>query len=233
MSAKVYLIPNIIAPQTETLVVTPQVRDVIAKIDFYLAENIRNARRFISSLKIKPVDQLHFEQLDKNTSDQQLAELVAPLMEGQSLGIISEAGCPGVADPGSMVVAWAHKQGIAVIPLVGASSILLALMASGLNGQHFEFHGYLPIEGRQRQRTIKRLENESAKNRKTQIFMETPYRNQALMTALVQFCQESTKICVACNLTAEDELVRTMTVAHWKKSLPDLHKKPAIFLLLA
>ncbi len=233
MSAKVYLIPNIIAPQTETLVVTPQVRDVIAKIDFYLAENIRNARRFISSLKIKPVDQLHFEQLDKNTSDQQLAELVAPLMEGQPLGIISEAGCPGIADPGSMVVAWAHKQGIEVIPLVGASSILLALMASGLNGQHFEFHGYLPIEGVQRQRTIKRLENESAKNRKTQIFMETPYRNQALMTALMQFCQESTKICVACNLTGEDQLVRTMTVTQWKKSLPDLHKKPTIFLLLA
>ncbi len=233
MSAKVYLIPNLIAPQTETLVVTPQVREVIAKIDFYLAENIRNARRFISSLKIKPVDQLHFAQLDKNTSDQQLAELVAPLMEGQSLGIISEAGCPGVADPGSLVVAWAHKQGIAVIPLVGASSILLALMASGMNGQNFEFHGYLPIKGRQRQLTIQRLENESAKKRKTQIFMETPYRNQALMTALMQFCKESTKICVACDLTGNDQFVKTMTIAHWKKSPPDLHKKPAIFLLLA
>ena len=233
MSAKIYLVPNLIAPDTADQVVTNQVRQAIKEVDHYLVENVRNARRYISSLKIKPVEPLQFTLLNKHTSPKEIEEMVQPLKEGYSVGIISDAGCPGIADPGSLVVAWGHKHGIPIVPLVGPSSILLALMASGMNGQSFEFRGYLPIESSERKKAIKQLESESLKISKTQIFMETPYRNQALFEDLLRHCHSQTRLCVARDLTSHNQFIATRSVAQWKSSLPDLHKKPTIFLMQA
>ena len=229
--AKIYLIPSPIAPGTQGLVLTPQVLNIIGKLEYYLVENIRTSRRFIASLKIRDVSELHFEVVDKRTTHSELEKLLQPVKDGHSVGIISEAGCPVVADPGSNVVKWAHQNQIQVIPLTGPSSILLALIASGMNGQHFEFHGYLPIDANARAKKLRSLEKESTVTGKTQIFMETPYRNQALLKALMEQCQSSTLLCVASNLTATDEMVRTKRVDEWRTKPPDLHKKPTIFLL--
>lgn len=228
----VYLIPTIIAPDSieDTLPVSIKVR--VQKIDFFLVENVRTTRRFISALQInKPIDQLHFEVLDKKTPPETIFELFQPLYNGHDIGILSEAGCPGIADPGALAVHYAHQHNIKVVPLVGPSSILLALMASGFSGQSFTFHGYLPIDKFHRIQAIKKLEKLSQQHNQTQIFMETPYRNNQLLEDLLQHCNAETFICIARDITGANEYIRSMKVKQWRSNKPDLHKVPTVFLL--
>ncbi len=230
--SQIYLIPSTIAAESHR-VISPQVREVISMVDHYVAENIRTARRFISSLQLKDVSTLNFEVFDKHTDIGLIPELMAPLMDHKPVGVISEAGCPAIADPGNLIVQWAHKNGVQVVPLSGPSSIILALMGSGLNGQHFEFHGYLPIEKHDRIKKIRQLESESSRSGKTQIFMETPYRNRDLAGQLVEVCKDETLVCFATEITSESESILTKTAVEWHGNLPDLHKKPTIFLIQA
>lgn len=227
----IFLIPTILAPDTQTSVLAPQIVEVITKVDIFFAEDIRTARRFISSLKVgKVIDELTFHELNKDTpQDQTLAQLKKLKADA---GIISEAGCPGIADPGAVAVGFAHQLGYKVRPLVGPSSILLALMASGFNGQSFTFHGYLPIEKAAKVKALKSLEQTAKIKSQTQIFMETPYRNNQMLDDVLQNMGAETLLCIAANITADDELIRTLPVKEWKKQKPDLHKKPTIFLIL-
>jgi 16S rRNA (cytidine1402-2'-O)-methyltransferase len=229
-----YLIPTLLADETAQQVLPSVIQDVIHKTDAYFVENVRSARRFISGLKTgRVIDETTFFDLDKDTPPADTRRQIQELTERKrNAGVLSEAGCPGVADPGAVVVGMAHSLGWRVEPLVGPSSILLALMASGMSGQSFIFHGYLPIERQDRARAIRHLEKEAQQRQQTQIFMETPYRNDALFADLLANCQPNTRLCVACNLTAPDAFVRTMTVREWKAQVPDLRKKPTVFLLL-
>jgi 16S rRNA (cytidine1402-2'-O)-methyltransferase len=197
-----------------------------------LVENIRTARRFISSLKVeKNIPDLEFEVLDKNTSAEEVKNLLLPVINGADAGIISEAGCPGIADPGAVAVKYAHNYGIKVVPLVGPSSILLALMASGFSGQSFVFHGYLPIEAKDREKSIKEIELMAMKKNQTQIFMETPYRNEKLFQDLLKYCRPDTLLCIAKDITGENEYINTLPISDWKSSAPEIQKSPVIFLL--
>lgn len=226
-----FLIPTILAPDTSESVLSPQIKEIIQKTDYYFVENIRTARRFISDLKLdKVIDNLHFYELNKDTSIEQVRKYFSEVPRGLDIGVISEAGCPGVADPGSLAVKVAHSFHLKVVPLVGPSSILLALMASGFSGQSFVFHGYLPIDKQERAKRIKALENDSRKHQ-TQIFMETPFRNNSFLEDLLQTCQSSTNLCIAANVTASDEMIQTKTIAEWIKKKPDLHKIPTMFLI--
>lgn len=229
-----YLIPTLLADETATQVLPPLVRDVIEQTDAYFVENVRSARRFITGLKTpRVIDETSFFDLDKDTPPADTRRQIQELTERKrNAGVLSEAGCPGVADPGSVVVGMAHSLGWRVEPLVGPSSLLLALMASGLNGQSFVFHGYLPIDRHDRARALRHIEKEAQQRQQTQLFMETPYRNDALMADVLANCQPETRLCVACNLTAPDAFVRTLTVRDWKRQVPDLRKKPTVFLLL-
>ncbi|TAE21593.1 MAG: SAM-dependent methyltransferase [Cytophagales bacterium] len=229
-----YLIPTPLAEGTAPQVLPPTVTEVIAATDAYFVENLRSARRFITELKTgRVIDETTLHLLDKDTPQADTRKQIQELMERKrNAGVLSEAGCPGVADPGAVVVGMAHKLGWNVVPLIGPSSILLALMASGLNGQSFLFHGYLPIDRHDRARALRYLEKEAQQRVQTQIFMETPYRNNALMADILAHCQPETRLCVACNITAPDAFVQTRTVREWKAKLPDLHKKPTVFLLL-
>jgi len=233
-SGKLYLIPTTIADDTQKSVLSPQVSDVILHLDYFLVENLRTARRFISSLQLgKQIDQLSFEELTKDSSPADAERMLKPILEGKSAGIISEAGCPGIADPGSLAVQLAHKKGIQVVPLVGPSSIFMALMASGMNGQQFAFHGYLPIDTKEKAQAIKNLELESRKKNQAQIFMETPYRNNKFLADLIGTLSPSTRLCIAKNITAKDESIKTKMVSEWKNNLPDLDKVPVVFILQA
>lgn len=229
-----YLIPTLLADDTADHVLPLSVRAVIERTDAYFVENVRSARRFISGLKTgRVIDETEFFELDKDTLPADTRRQMQELTERKrSAGVLSEAGCPGVADPGAVVVGFAHTLGWRVEPLVGPSSILLALMASGLSGQSFVFHGYLPIDKTDRARTLRHLEKEARQRQQTQIFMETPYRNDALFADVLANCDAHTRLCVACNLTAPDAFVRTLTVREWKSQKPDLRKKPTVFLLL-
>lgn len=229
-----YLIPTVIADDTADQVISEHVRNILKPIRFFLVEDIRTTRRFLSSLSIfESIEQLYFNTLDKNTSESELPQLMSPLLEGKPVAILSESGCPGVADPGALAVKFAHDKGIKVVPLVGPSSILLALMASGLNGQRFSFNGYLPVEAREANQTIKKFENESRSRNQTQIFIETPYRNNALVKHLLEALSDTTLLCIAVNVTGETESIKTQSVANWKKSKPSLPREPALFLILA
>jgi 16S rRNA (cytidine1402-2'-O)-methyltransferase len=228
---RLFLIPSVLAENTAAAVIPQQVQELCKELQYYLCENIRTSRRFLSSLKLGlTIEELHFEELSKDTPDADVPNLLAPLLQGHNVGLLSEAGCPAVADPGARAVAHAHKLGIQVVPLVGPSSILLALMASGLNGQEFAFKGYLPVKNPQRTNAIKELEK-NARAGQSQIFMETPYRNNQLLADVLQNCQPAMLLCIAANITAPEEFVRTRTIAEWKKNLPDLHKQPVIFIL--
>ncbi|CAN5335710.1 SAM-dependent methyltransferase [soil metagenome] len=229
-----YLIPTLLAEDTTQQVLPPHIQTVIEKTDAYFVENVRSARRFITGLKTsRIIDETTFFELDKDTPPADTRKQIQELMERKrSAGVLSEAGCPGVADPGSVVVGMAHTLGWKVEPLVGPSSILLALMASGMSGQSFVFHGYLPIDRQDRSRAIRFLEKEAQGRLQTQIFMETPYRNDALFADILANCQPNTRLCVACNLTAPDAFVRTLSIREWKSQVPDLRKKPTVFLLL-
>jgi len=225
-----YLIPTILAEETAEKVLNPQIRDVIRNLDVFFVENIRTARRFISSLKLgKVIDNITFIELHKDTPESETMNSLRSL--SVDAGIISEAGCPGVADPGAVAVHFAHQIGIRVIPLVGPSSILLALMASGMSGQSFAFQGYLPIEKTERKKALQSLEREARQRQQTQLFMETPFRNNQLLDAVLETCMPDTLLCIASNVTAADEFIKTLPVKNWKKVKPDLHKKPTIFLI--
>jgi 16S rRNA (cytidine1402-2'-O)-methyltransferase len=229
-----YLVPSSIAEETQQTVIPEHVRQALPGIRHFLAEDIRTARRFLSSLKLyASIEPLQFEVLNKDTKPAELKALFQPLLEGHNLGVISESGCPGVADPGALAVKYAHEQGIQVAPLVGPSSLLLALMGSGLNGQRFTFHGYLPIDSREAAAAIKTLEKESQSRRQTQLFIETPYRNNAMLKNLLQNLQDDTLLCIAVDLTGKEESIKTLPVSKWKNLRPELPKVPAVFLFLA
>jgi len=205
---------------------------MVFRLQYFLVENIRTSRRFISSLKLDiPIDSLHFTQLDKDTAPESVSIICAPLLEGKDMGLMSEAGCPGIADPGNLAVRFAHNNGIRVIPLVGPSSITLALMASGFNGQSFAFHGYLPIESQARIQAIKLLEKEAQSKNQTQIFIETPYRNNQLLGDIIKTCHPNTRLCVASDLTGPEELIISHSIQKWTGKSVNLHKIPVVFLI--
>ncbi|MDZ4202450.1 MAG: SAM-dependent methyltransferase [Gallionella sp.] len=230
-----YLIPCTLGDTPATQVLPQHTIDVARKLKHFVVEQAKTARQFLSALKPElPIQSLHFAMLNEHTEARELADLLAPLLAGEDVGIISEAGCPGIADPGADLVNLAHRHGIRVVPLVGPSSILLALMASGLNGQCFAFHGYLPIAEEDRARTIAVLEAESAKRNQTQLFIETPYRNDKMFHALLAHCRAQTLLCIACDISLPGELIQTRSIAQWKSAPPPpLHKRPSLFLLLA
>ena len=233
-SGKLYLIPNIIAENTQDAVITVQIRAALPGITHFLAEDVRSARRFLSSLKIyESIEPLHFEVLDKDTDPSVVKSLLSPVLTGTDMGVISESGCPGIADPGAIAVRYAHENNIQVIPLVGPSSILLALMASGLNGQQFVFHGYLPIDSKEAERTIRNLERDSKQKNQTQVFIETPYRSNTLFQLLLKTLDKNTLLCAALNLTGENEEIKTAPVKKWRTTHKVLSKDPAVFLFLA
>ena len=231
---KLFMIPTVLAENTAHWVISPQVKEVIANTKIFLVENPRSARRYISSLKLGiTIEELQFEVLDKDTPSEQVSRLMMPLLNGADIGVISEAGCPGIADPGSLAVAFAHQKGIQVVPLSGPSSMFLALMGSGFSGQSFAFHGYLPIDKKERAAALKKLEQESVREKRAQLFMETPFRNNQLLADALAFLSPQTKLCIAKNLTASDELIQTKTIADWKNHPLDLHKVPTVFILQA
>lgn len=226
-----YLIPVPLAEEVAHKTFTPYLVDTINQIDTYIVENSKTARRFLkeAGLKTPQKDLIVHDYGKHNRND--LGQFFAELTAGKDVGLMSEAGCPGIADPGADIVAEAHKRGIKVVPLVGPSSILLALMASGFNGQSFAFWGYLPIDKEQRTKRIKDLDLSASRYKQTQIFIETPFRNNQLFEEVLKSCKPNTQVCVACNLTAEDEFIKTQSVYNWRKEEIDLHKKPTIFLL--
>ncbi|MFT3749036.1 MAG: SAM-dependent methyltransferase [Agriterribacter sp.] len=228
----VYLIPSVIEEQA-TDTIPSYIINAVKDCQVFFVENERTARRFLKSIwKEMVIDGYEWHTIHKAENDVKTV-FITVLKAGRNIGIISEAGCPCIADPGQLLVDEAHKNDITVKPLVGPSSILLALMASGMNGQHFRFSGYLPIDNMQRAKVIKALEAESQKTGCTQMFIETPYRNHQLMEALLKNCNPDTRLCVAVSITAPSEFIKTLTVAEWKKEKIDINKKPAIFLLTA
>lgn len=227
-----YLIPSVLAEDTAAAVIPAQVRSCVASLSYFLVENARTARRYIKTVcPEKVIEELQIVVIDKDSTEGEIKKALEPLKKGLSAGVISEAGCPGVADPGAELAKWAHRQQLPVVPLVGPSAILLALMASGFNGQSFAFHGYLPIDKKDRAQALRQLEKDMLQKDQTQIFMETPYRNNQLLQDLVQQLPPGYRLCIAANITAPNELIRTDTLANWKSQLPDLHKQPAVFLL--
>jgi len=226
-----YLIPVPLAENAAAKSFTPYLSETVNQISEYIVENSKTARRFLKEAGLQtPQSELIVHDYGKHNREK-LAEFFTGLLNGKDVGLMSEAGCPGVADPGAEIVAYAHQKGIKVIPLVGPSSILLALMASGFNGQSFTFHGYLPIDKVQRSQKLRELENLSERNNQTQLFIETPFRNNAMLEEVLRTCKPQTKLCIASSLTAVDEMVQTKSIAEWKKQVPDLHKKPVIYLL--
>lgn len=227
-----FLIPVPLSDDAAAKSFTPYLTDTINHITEYIVENEKTARRFLKQAGlITPQSELTIHDYGKHNRDQSASAFFKGLLAGKDVGLMSEAGCPGIADPGADLIAEAHRSGIKVVPLVGPSSVLLALMASGFNGQSFTFYGYLPIDKVQRSQRIRELENQAEKYNQTQIFIETPFRNTAVLEEIVRTCKPGIRLCIACNLTAADELVQTKTIGEWKKQLPDLHKKPTIFLL--
>jgi 16S rRNA (cytidine1402-2'-O)-methyltransferase len=234
-SGNLYLIPAPLGDDSDfSRILPPFVFEIINTIDHYIAEDEKTVRRYLRKLNIqKPLQEINLYPLNKHTPPADILGYLKPAEDGFNMGVISEAGCPGIADPGSEVVALAHEKNIKIIPLVGPSSILLALMASGLNGQNFSFHGYLPIDRHQRSKKLKDLEMDSRANDRTQIFIETPYRNDKMYEEILSSCNGSTLLCLAVDVTLPSEKIHTLSVSDWKKRKPNLHKKPAVFLLKA
>ena len=226
-----YLIPNTLGEDNFSFVLPDEVKSVIESLDYFIVENERTARAYIKRLLPDKIQKdIHVEIIDKHTNPLDLPGFLRPIENGKNAGIISEAGVPCIADPGAEIVSIAHRKGLNVIPLVGPSSILLALMASGFNGQQFAFRGYLPFDQQIRKRVFQAM-NKDIKDGITQIFMETPYRNNKLLDELLKIMHPETKLCIACDITLENEYIRTKTIANWVGSLPDLHKRPTIFLI--
>lgn len=227
-----FLIPVPLAEHASVKSFTPFLVNTINQVNEYIVENEKTARRFLKEAGLKiPQSELIIYDYGKHNRAADQHQFFSGLLKGNNVGLMSEAGCPGVADPGAEIVALAHSKNIKVVPLVGPSSILLALMASGFNGQSFAFHGYLPIDKIQLSKKVKELEGQSERFDQTQLFIETPFRNNQLLEELLKSCNPQTRLCIACNLTADDEFIKTQTIAGWKANIPDLHKKPVIFLL--
>jgi 16S rRNA (cytidine1402-2'-O)-methyltransferase len=227
-----YLIPTTLG-ESDLDSVLPQGNNEIARhIRHFIVEDVRTARRFLRRIDPQfPIDDCRFFILNQHTPPEETASFLLPVDEGHDVGVISEAGCPAVADPGADVVAIAQRKGITVKPLVGASSILLALMASGFNGQNFAFVGYLPIESRERTAALKKLESRAITEKQTQLFIETPYRNMKMLDEILKTCRPDTRLCIAADITLNTEFIRTRTIAEWRKQQPDLNKRPCIFAL--
>jgi len=231
VAATVYLIPSLLHEEGMRSIPS-YITDIVKLCTVLFVENERTARRYLKKLD-KEIVIDNYEWFTMTNDNPNTDSFRKKIKEEKTIGIISEAGCPGIADPGQQLVAIAHELNIELKPLVGPNSILLALMASGMNGQQFRFAGYLPIKNPERNNAIKELESESVKKNCTQIFIETPYRNNQLMEALLLICQPLTKLCIAVDLTGPTEFIKTKTVGEWRKSKPDIHKRPAIFLLQA
>ncbi len=234
MPGTLYLIPTSLGKAPNTRIFPELNAEIIQTLDYFIVENLRSARRFLRSVGYsKKFDEVQLFELDKHNPGSLIKQFIVPLLENHDMGLLSEAGVPGVADPGSDIVQLAHQNNIKVIPLVGPSSLLLALMASGLNGQQFAFSGYLPIQSHQRKKAIQSLEKRSKIENQSQLFIETPYRNISLLNDILNTCQSGTLLCVAADITLDSEFIQTKTIKEWKAKLPDIHKKPAIFILLA
>lgn len=229
---KLYLIPTTLGEMNPDDVLPATIKRSIDFIDYYIVENEKTARKFIKSVHPeKKQPELKLFLLNKHTETKEHLEFIKPLLEGHNVGLMSEAGCPGVADPGAVIVKIAHEKGIQVVPLVGPSSILLAVMASGMNGQSFAFNGYLPIDKSEKKQAIKGLEKLSFDKNQSQLFIETPYRNNKLLEDILQTLQSNTNLCIACDITLPTEYIKTMSVSLWKKQQVDLHNRPTIFII--
>ena len=232
METALYLLPVTLGDTPIETVLPSYNKEIILGIRHFIVEDVRSARRFLKKVDREiDIDALTFYPLNKYTSPEDISGYLKPLIGGASMGVISEAGCPAVADPGADVVAIAQRKGYKVVPLVGPSSILMSVMGSGFNGQSFAFHGYLPIDASQRTNAIKKLEGRIYSENQTQLFIETPYRNNKLAEELIRTCRPSTKLCIASNITCEDEYIHTRPVKEWAGKVPDLSKKPTIFLI--
>lgn len=229
-----HLIPVTLGGDDPLAVIPATVLAVAATLDYFIVENEKSARRFLKlACYPRPLPGIAMRRLDEHTTSAQAATLLEPLFAGHNVGLLSEAGCPAIADPGARVAALAHQHRIRVVPHVGPSSIALALMASGMSGQHFAFHGYLPVENEPRGRRLRELERQSRRDGITQIFIETPYRNDRLLAAIVETCAPTTRLCLATDLTLATETVRTQPLSVWVQQLPDLRRRPTVFLLAA
>lgn len=229
-----YLIPTPLGEQSLQNILPTAVQAIAARLDTFVVEHPKTARAFLKQIDTQTaLQQIELLVLDEHTQAPDLQALLAPLLAGKDVGLISEAGCPAVADPGANLVRLAHQRGIRVVPLVGPSSILLALMASGLPGQRFTFHGYLPVDKTERKKKLLELEQAARTRDETQIFIETPYRNRQMLEAIVDSCGAATALCVATDVTLATEEIHTQTIAEWKNALPEIDKRPAVFLLHA
>jgi len=231
---KLYLIPSPLGEGEVSDVIPARVLDLLTHIDCYVVEEVRTARRYLSRAGLKgKIEGLSFTTLNEHTAPQEIEKMAALFEEGNDVGLISEAGLPAVADPGAALVELCHRNGIEVVPQVGPSSLMMALMGSGLNGQSFAFCGYLPAKTDERRSVIRNIEKTSASRKQTQIFIETPYRNDALFADLLSGCSPDTRICIAVNITEPDQMILTRSVSQWKKEIPVIGKRPCVFLLLA
>ncbi len=233
MSGTVYMIPVTLGDSAPELSIPGKTLEITVSLRLFAVEDVRTARRWLRSLdRSFPVDDTLFVPVGKHSDPSELADLFERVAAGEDAGVMSEAGMPGLADPGNIVSAEAHKRGFRVVPLTGPSSVMLALVASGLNGQSFAFHGYLPVDSQGRRKAIRDIEKLSAGGQ-TQIFMETPYRNPKMVEDILSVCHPSTRLCIAADITLPGETVRTMTVSDWRRQVPDLDKRPAVFLIQA
>ncbi len=233
MAGVLYLVPNTLGNPVSSKTIPSGVPELTRGIRVFIVENIRNAIRYLKSLdRSIDIDQLLFHELNEHTTSEEIPGFLKEVLEGADAAILSEAGLPGVADPGALVVAVAHQKGIRVVPLTGPSSIFLSLMASGLNGQAFTFHGYLPVKHPDRVKKIREIEKVAKRTKETQIFIEAPYRNDGLISDIIDTCEASTLLCIAADITMDSEFIRTKSIGEWKRETrPSFHKKPAIFLL--
>jgi len=231
-SGKLYLIPTTLGDNEPLEVLPLSVRQVIEKTTYFIVENEKSARRFIKKITPrKSQSSLKIYKLDKFTTEIETQHYLDACIKGENVGLLSEAGVPAVADPGAIIVKMAHQKNIRVVPLVGPSSIIMALMSSGMNGQNFAFNGYLPIEKTERKKKIKQLEKLSFEKNQSQLFIETPYRNEKMLADLLQSLGDDTDLCIAADITLSSEYIKTQSVKDWKNTKPDLHKKPAIFII--
>ena len=231
MPGILFLIPNTLGENAPNEVIPQKVIETAKRLRHFIVEDVRTVRRYLRRIdRTFPIDDSQFFELNQHTDRSKIEPYIKPLLDGNDMGIISEAGCPAVADPGADIVALAHRKGIRVVPLVGPSSILLAQMASGFNGQSFAFVGYLPIEAAERQKRLRKLEHRAKEENQTQLFIETPYRNMKLFDELTATLKGDTRLCIACDITLESEYIETRTIGEWKQKKPqDLNKRPTIF----
>ena len=232
MSGTLYLVPSVLGDGASILTLPAATLAILQRLDYLVVETPKQARRFLKLAGVALAERgLHIEVLDEHTAESRLPALLAPALTGSDMGVVSDAGCPGIADPGARLVRLAHTHGVRVVPLVGPSSILLALMASGLNGQRFVFHGYLPVEAARRDQAMRTLELAAQRRHETQIMIEAPYRNNRLLQALLDVCAPDTLLCLAADLTLPSEWIVTRTIAQWRTDCPDIDRRPTVFLL--